>query len=49
MKLGVDDPFAPGIRLQEREDDGSQEFDSLWKRLQETNWPLWESEIQNQL
>ena len=42
MKLGVDESFAPGVRLEEREDDGSEEFDRIWKRLQETDWPIWE-------
>ena len=43
MKQGVDDGHAPRIRLDEWEDDGSEEFDRLWKRLQETNWPVWEN------
>ncbi len=42
MKQGVDDAFAPGIRLEEREDDGSETFDRIWKRLQEEEWPVWE-------
>ena len=43
MKQGVDESFAPGVRLDEWEDDGSERFDSLWQRLQETDWPLWEA------
>ncbi len=42
MKLGVDESYAPGVRLGEWEDDGSDKFDSLWKRLQESDWPVWE-------
>ena len=42
MKQGVDEPFAPGVSLEEREDDSSEEFDRIWKRLQETDWPIWE-------
>ena len=42
MKQGVDESFAPGVRLDECEDDGSEEFDRLWKQLQETDWPIWE-------
>jgi L-alanine-DL-glutamate epimerase-like enolase superfamily enzyme len=42
MKQGVDEAFAPGIRLVEREDDGSEEFDRIWKKLQENDWPVWE-------
>ena len=42
MKLGVDEPFAPGIRLTEREDDGSEAFDQIWNRLQEADWPIWD-------
>ena len=42
MKLGVDEPFAPGIRLTEREDDGSEAFDRIWNRLQEADWPIWD-------
>ena len=37
MKQGVDESFAPGVRLDEWEDDGSERFDSLWNRLQETD------------
>ena len=44
MKRGVDEAFAPGVRLDEREDDGSDEFDRLWNRLQEQDWPIWETE-----
>ena len=40
MKDGVDEAFAVGIRLDEWEDDGSEEFDQLWKRLQEEDWPV---------
>ncbi len=43
MKLGVDEAFAPGVRLDEWEDDGSKEFDGLWKRLRESDWPIWEA------
>ena len=43
MKQGVDESFAPGVRLDEWEDDGSERFDNLWHRLQETDWPLWEA------
>jgi len=42
MKLGVDEAFAPGVRLDEREDDGSEEFDRIWKQLQEVDWPIWD-------
>ena len=42
MKQGVDESYAPGVRLDEWEDDGSEEFDRLWKRLRETDWPVWE-------
>ncbi len=42
MKQGVDESFAPGVRLDEREDDGSEEFDRIWNRLQEEDWPVWE-------
>ena len=41
MKQGVDESFAPGVRLEEWEDDGSPEFDDLWNRLQEQDWPIW--------
>ena len=41
MKLGVDESFVPGVRLEEREDDGSDEFDRVWKRLAESEWPIW--------
>ena len=34
MKQGVDESFAHGIRLDEWEDDGSDEFDGTWKKLQ---------------
>ena len=44
MKRGVDEAFAPGVRLDEREDDGSDEFDRLWNRLQAQDWPIWETE-----
>ena len=40
MKDGVDEAFAVGIRLDEWEDDGTEEFDQLWKRLQEEDWPV---------
>ena len=42
MKQGVDEAFATGIRLHEREDDGSEEFDRIWKQLQQQDWPIWE-------
>jgi L-alanine-DL-glutamate epimerase-like enolase superfamily enzyme len=42
MKQGVDEAFAPGIRLDEWEDDGSDEFNRLWNQLKEDNWPVWE-------
>ncbi|MEW6749463.1 MAG: mandelate racemase/muconate lactonizing enzyme family protein [Candidatus Latescibacterota bacterium] len=42
MKRGVDEPFVPGVRLDEWEDDGTPEFDRLWTRLQQQPWPLWE-------
>ena len=42
MKQGVDESYAPGVRLDEWEDDGSDEFDRLWKHLQESDWPVWE-------
>jgi hypothetical protein len=42
MKEGVDESFAPGVRLDEWEDDGTGDFDRLWKRLQESDWPVWE-------
>lgn len=42
MKQGVDDAFVPGIRLEEREDDGSDEFNRIWNRLQETDYPVWD-------
>ena len=42
MKQGVDEAFAPGIRLDEWEDDGSDEFNRLWNQLKEDNWPVWD-------
>ena len=42
MKQGVDESFAPGVRLDEWEDDGTEEFERLWRRLQESAWPVWE-------
>ena len=42
MKQGVDESYAPGVRLDEWEDDGSKAFDELFKRLQESDWPVWE-------
>ncbi len=42
MKQGVDEAFAPGIRLDEWEDDGSDEFNRLWNQLKENNWPIWD-------
>jgi L-alanine-DL-glutamate epimerase-like enolase superfamily enzyme len=44
MKQGVDDAHAPGIRLDEWEDDRSERFDRLWKRLQENDWPIWQDD-----
>jgi hypothetical protein len=44
MKLGVDEAFAPGVRLDEWEDDGSDTFDRLWQQLQQQDWPIWEEE-----
>ncbi|SVE32184.1 uncharacterized protein METZ01_LOCUS485038, partial [marine metagenome] len=41
MKLGVDESFAAGALLHEREDDGSEEFDRTWRRLQEQDRPIW--------
>ena len=43
MKLGVDESFVPGVRFEEREDDGTEEFDRIWKQLQENDWPIWEN------
>jgi len=42
MKQGVDEPFAPGIRFSEREDDGSEEFEQIWTQLQARDWPIWD-------
>ena len=42
MKLGVDESFAPGVRLDEREDDGSEEFDRMWRRLQKSPGTIWD-------
>ena len=42
MKQGVDDAFAPGIRLDEWEDDGSEHFERLWRRLQTQDWPVFD-------
>ena len=42
MKQGVDESFAPGVRLDEWEDDGSEAFERLWRTLQESAWPVWE-------
>ena len=42
MKQGVDESFAPDVRLDEWEDDGSEKFDRIWTRLQQTDWPVWE-------
>ena len=42
MKQGVDESFAPGVRLDEWEEDGSEDFEQMWKRLQESDWPVWE-------
>ena len=43
MKFGVDEAFAPGIRLDEREDDGSAEFDRIYDQLQGSDWPIFET------
>ena len=43
MKLGVDESFAPGVRLEERDDDGGKSFYRIWKELQEKDWPIWEA------
>ena len=43
MKQGVDESYAPGVRLDEWEDDGSEAFDKLFKQLQESDWPVWET------
>ncbi len=42
MKTGVDESFAPGVRLDEWEDDGSEEFDRLWTQLQAQDAPIWD-------
>lgn len=42
MKQGVDESFAPGVRLREWEDDGSETFERIWTNLQEGNWPVWD-------
>ena len=42
FKSGVGDAFVPGIRLNEWDDDGTDEFDRLWTRLRESDWPIWE-------
>ena len=41
MKQGADESFVSGVRLVEREDDGSEDFDRTWKQLQEEDWPIW--------
>ena len=46
MKQGVDEPFAPGVRLDEWEDDNSERFDRLWNRLQKNDWPIFEEETE---
>ena len=48
MKQGVDEPFVSGIRLDEREDDGSAEFDRIWQSLQEADWPIRESSVEQE-
>lgn len=45
MKQGVDESFAPGVRLHEWEDDGSREFERLWRKLRESDWPVWEAAV----
>ena len=42
MKQGVDESFAPGVRLDEWEDDGSEAFDRLWTQLQAQDAPVWD-------
>ena len=42
MKTGVDESFAPGVRLDEWEDDGSEKFDRLWTQLQSQDAPIWD-------
>ena len=42
MKQGVDESFAPGVRLDEWEDDGSEVFDRLWTQLQAQDAPVWD-------
>ena len=42
LKLGVDDAFSPGIRIDEWKDDGSEDFNKYWKPLQHADWPIWE-------
>jgi len=43
MKQGVDESYAPGVRLDEWEDDGSEAFDELFKQLHERDLPVWEA------
>ncbi len=43
MKQGADDSFAPHVYLHEWEDDGSARFNAIWARLQETDWPIFET------
>ncbi len=42
MKQGVDESFAPGVRLREWEDDGSESFERIWTDLQKGSWPVWD-------
>ncbi|MEE2728598.1 MAG: mandelate racemase/muconate lactonizing enzyme family protein [Candidatus Latescibacterota bacterium] len=42
MKQGVDESFAPGVRLREWEDDGSKSFERIWTDLQKGRWPVWD-------
>jgi len=42
MKQGVDESFAPGVRLREWEDDGSESFERIWIELQKDSWPVWD-------
>tara|TARA_Y100001960_G_scaffold280487_1_gene313403 strand:- start:444 stop:743 length:300 start_codon:yes stop_codon:yes gene_type:complete len=44
MKLGNDESYARGVCLEEWEDDGSDKFDRIWKRLQTQDVPIWETE-----
>jgi len=43
MKQGVVESYAPGVRLYEWEEDGSNELNSLFKHLQGNDWPAWDA------